>query len=180
MSCTVYWIYTARRDVLIFFWFLQFTFTDDLHTSIQRAEVCQSDSMCERIAWIVRQIKLETAESTLHCNVSVKISFCFCTLSGRSNVIEKLEALELEHAERMEVEERCSGVRQGRSEMRRFQREVMYTNPNPQCSYSQTLWWFYSRHCHHALPGDAASSRELSMWMWRTLGIPRNSAFKVL
>uniref|UniRef100_A0A673I5A2 Myosin phosphatase Rho-interacting protein-like n=1 Tax=Sinocyclocheilus rhinocerous TaxID=307959 RepID=A0A673I5A2_9TELE len=79
----------------------------------------------------------ETAESTLHCNVS-EISFCFCILSGRSNVIEKLEALELEHAERMEVEERCSGVRQGRSEMRRFQREVMYTYPNPQCSYSQT------------------------------------------
>ncbi|XP_073722725.1 myosin phosphatase Rho-interacting protein isoform X5 [Misgurnus anguillicaudatus] len=44
--------------------------------------------------------------------------------SGRSNVIEKLEALELEHAERMEVEEtNRSGVRQGRSEMRRFQRE---------------------------------------------------------
>ncbi|KAL1263886.1 hypothetical protein QQF64_004241, partial [Cirrhinus molitorella] len=43
--------------------------------------------------------------------------------SGRSNVIEKLEALELEHAERMEVEERSAGVRQGRSEMRRFQRE---------------------------------------------------------
>ncbi|KAA0725384.1 Myosin phosphatase [Triplophysa tibetana] len=44
--------------------------------------------------------------------------------SGRSNVIEKLEALELEHAERMEVEETSrSGVRQGRSEMRRFQRE---------------------------------------------------------
>ncbi|XP_065109610.1 uncharacterized protein mprip isoform X1 [Paramisgurnus dabryanus] len=44
--------------------------------------------------------------------------------SGRSNVIEKLEALELDHAERMEVEEtNRSGVRQGRSEMRRFQRE---------------------------------------------------------
>ncbi|XP_057214952.1 myosin phosphatase Rho-interacting protein isoform X2 [Triplophysa rosa] len=44
--------------------------------------------------------------------------------SGRSNVIEKLEALELEHAERMEVEKTSrSGVRQGRSEMRRFQRE---------------------------------------------------------
>lgn len=111
---------------------------------------------------------------------SVKISFCFCTLSGRSNVIEKLEALELEHAERMEVEERCSGVRQGRSEMRRFQREVMYTHPNPQCSYSQTLMVLQLLHCHHALPGDAVSSRELSMWMWRTLGLPRNSAFKVL
>uniref|UniRef100_A0A8C1AN44 Myosin phosphatase Rho interacting protein n=1 Tax=Cyprinus carpio carpio TaxID=630221 RepID=A0A8C1AN44_CYPCA len=72
---------------------------------------------------IERQIKPETAESTLHSDVSVKISFCFYVLSGRSNVIEKLEALELEHAERMEVEERCSGVRQGRSEMRRFQRE---------------------------------------------------------
>lgn len=84
----------------------------------------------------------ETAESMqpLHCNVvCVKISFCFCTLSGRSNVIEKLEALELEHAERMEVEERSAGVRQGRSEMRRFQREVMYTYPNPQCLNSQTL-----------------------------------------
>uniref|UniRef100_A0A8C1S252 Myosin phosphatase Rho interacting protein n=1 Tax=Cyprinus carpio TaxID=7962 RepID=A0A8C1S252_CYPCA len=74
---------------------------------------------------IERQIKPETAESTLHSDVSVKISFCFCVLSGRSNVIEKLEALELEHAERMEVEERCSGVRQGRSEMRRFQRELI-------------------------------------------------------
>lgn len=49
--------------------------------------------------------------------------------SGRSNVIEKLEALELEHAERMEVEERCSGVRQGRSEMRRFQREEQKIDP---------------------------------------------------
>uniref|UniRef100_A0A8C2JU91 Myosin phosphatase Rho interacting protein n=1 Tax=Cyprinus carpio TaxID=7962 RepID=A0A8C2JU91_CYPCA len=49
--------------------------------------------------------------------------------SGRSNVIEKLEALELEHAERMEVEERCSGVRQGRSEMRRFQREEQKMDP---------------------------------------------------
>lgn len=55
-------------------------------------------------------------------------SFSFCIRSGRSNVIEKLEALELEHAERMEVEETSrSGVRQGRSEMRRFQREVMNT-----------------------------------------------------
>uniref|UniRef100_A0A671R1L3 Myosin phosphatase Rho-interacting protein-like n=1 Tax=Sinocyclocheilus anshuiensis TaxID=1608454 RepID=A0A671R1L3_9TELE len=80
---------------------------------------------------------------------------------GRSNVIEKLEALELEHAERMEVEERCSGVRQGRSEMRRFQREVMYTYPNPQCSYSQThdgftagtwkkYWFVLTDHIHNA------------------------------
>ncbi|KAK3529311.1 hypothetical protein QTP70_029158 [Hemibagrus guttatus] len=44
--------------------------------------------------------------------------------SGRSNVIEKLEALELENAERMEVEETVRGeTRQGRSEMRRFNRQ---------------------------------------------------------
>ncbi|XP_062859401.1 myosin phosphatase Rho-interacting protein isoform X2 [Trichomycterus rosablanca] len=44
--------------------------------------------------------------------------------SGRSNVIEKLEALELENAERMEVEETGRGqARQGRSEVRRFQRQ---------------------------------------------------------
>uniref|UniRef100_A0AAR2JLT4 PH domain-containing protein n=1 Tax=Pygocentrus nattereri TaxID=42514 RepID=A0AAR2JLT4_PYGNA len=41
--------------------------------------------------------------------------------SGRSNVIEKLEALELENSERMEVEETGrSETRQGRSEMRPF------------------------------------------------------------
>ncbi|XP_051968236.1 myosin phosphatase Rho-interacting protein-like isoform X1 [Xyrauchen texanus] len=50
--------------------------------------------------------------------------------SGRSNVIEKLEALELEHSERMEVDEMSrSGVRQGRSEMRRFQREELKLDP---------------------------------------------------
>uniref|UniRef100_A0A668AQH6 Myosin phosphatase Rho interacting protein n=1 Tax=Myripristis murdjan TaxID=586833 RepID=A0A668AQH6_9TELE len=44
---------------------------------------------------------------------------------SRSGVIEKLEALELENAERMEVEEAGrSGARQGRSEHRRFHREV--------------------------------------------------------
>uniref|UniRef100_A0A673YZX7 Myosin phosphatase Rho interacting protein n=1 Tax=Salmo trutta TaxID=8032 RepID=A0A673YZX7_SALTR len=43
----------------------------------------------------------------------------------RSGVIEKLEALELENAERMEVEEAGrTGARQGRSEHRRFHREV--------------------------------------------------------
>ncbi|XP_029933128.1 myosin phosphatase Rho-interacting protein isoform X3 [Myripristis murdjan] len=43
---------------------------------------------------------------------------------SRSGVIEKLEALELENAERMEVEEAGrSGARQGRSEHRRFHRE---------------------------------------------------------
>uniref|UniRef100_A0A3Q3KCY2 PH domain-containing protein n=1 Tax=Monopterus albus TaxID=43700 RepID=A0A3Q3KCY2_MONAL len=44
----------------------------------------------------------------------------------RSGVIEKLEALELENPEKMEVEESGrSGARQGRSEHRRFHREVM-------------------------------------------------------
>ncbi|KAF7705068.1 hypothetical protein HF521_020354 [Silurus meridionalis] len=44
--------------------------------------------------------------------------------SGRSNVIEKLKALDLENAERMEVEETArSEARQGRSEMRRFNRQ---------------------------------------------------------
>ncbi|XP_072568401.1 myosin phosphatase Rho-interacting protein isoform X4 [Paramormyrops kingsleyae] len=43
---------------------------------------------------------------------------------SRSNVIEKLEALELENAEKMEVEEGVRGSsRQGRSQTRRFQRE---------------------------------------------------------
>lgn len=82
-------------------------------------------------------------------HLSVKISPCFCVGSGRSNVIEKLEALELEHAERMEVEERPAGVRQGRSESRRFQREVM--NTKPQSSLWQTLWGLYSRLCYHAV-----------------------------
>ncbi|XP_067286211.1 myosin phosphatase Rho-interacting protein isoform X1 [Pseudorasbora parva] len=50
--------------------------------------------------------------------------------SGRSNVIEKMEALELENAERMEVEESSrGGVRQGRSEMRRFPREEQKMDP---------------------------------------------------
>uniref|UniRef100_A0A8P4KNL1 Myosin phosphatase Rho interacting protein n=1 Tax=Dicentrarchus labrax TaxID=13489 RepID=A0A8P4KNL1_DICLA len=45
--------------------------------------------------------------------------------SPRSGVIEKLEALELENPEKMEVEESGrSGARQGRSEHRRFHREV--------------------------------------------------------
>ncbi|XP_051926926.1 myosin phosphatase Rho-interacting protein isoform X4 [Hippocampus zosterae] len=43
---------------------------------------------------------------------------------SRSGVIEKLEALELENAEKMDVEESGrSGARQGRSEHRRFHRE---------------------------------------------------------
>ncbi|XP_012670086.1 myosin phosphatase Rho-interacting protein isoform X4 [Clupea harengus] len=50
--------------------------------------------------------------------------------SGRSNVIEKLEALELENTERMEVEETGrSAARQGRSEIRRFHREDQKSQP---------------------------------------------------
>ena len=51
---------------------------------------------------------------------------CVCGLiCSRSGVIEKLEALELENPEKMEVEESGrTGARQGRSEHRRFQREV--------------------------------------------------------
>ena len=49
---------------------------------------------------------------------------CACSRSG---VIEKLEALELENPEKMEVEESGrSGARQGRSEHRRFHREVTW------------------------------------------------------
>ncbi|KAJ8246369.1 hypothetical protein GJAV_G00266960 [Gymnothorax javanicus] len=49
---------------------------------------------------------------------------------SRSNVIEKLEALELENAERMEVEEvGGTGARQGRCATRRFQREEQKNDP---------------------------------------------------
>ncbi|XP_035389212.1 myosin phosphatase Rho-interacting protein isoform X3 [Electrophorus electricus] len=50
--------------------------------------------------------------------------------SGRSNVIEKLEALELEQPERMEVEEARRGeARQGRSETRRSHRQEQRSDP---------------------------------------------------
>ncbi|XP_056326101.1 myosin phosphatase Rho-interacting protein isoform X1 [Danio aesculapii] len=49
--------------------------------------------------------------------------------SGRSNVIEKLEALELEQQERMEVQESSGAeIRQGRSQNRRFQRQEQKTD----------------------------------------------------
>lgn len=49
----------------------------------------------------------------------------FNCVYSRSGVIEKMEALELENQEKMEVEESGrSGARQGRSEHRRFHREV--------------------------------------------------------
>lgn len=51
---------------------------------------------------------------------------CVCVfICSRSGVIEKLEALELENPEKMEVEELSRrGGRQGRSEHRGFHREV--------------------------------------------------------
>lgn len=49
----------------------------------------------------------------------------FNCVYSRSGVIEKMEALELENQEKMEVEESGrSGARQGRSEHRRFHKEV--------------------------------------------------------
>uniref|UniRef100_A0A671V9T6 Myosin phosphatase Rho interacting protein n=1 Tax=Sparus aurata TaxID=8175 RepID=A0A671V9T6_SPAAU len=61
-------------------------------------------------------------ESVSNC---VCVCVCVCVICSRSGVIEKLEALELENPEKMEVEESGrSGARQGRSEHRRFHREV--------------------------------------------------------
>lgn len=62
----------------------------------------------------------EQKEKVLNVNLP-----SLCCFYSRSGVIEKLEALELENQERMEVEESGrSGARQGRSELRRFHREV--------------------------------------------------------
>uniref|UniRef100_A0A671V4H1 Myosin phosphatase Rho interacting protein n=1 Tax=Sparus aurata TaxID=8175 RepID=A0A671V4H1_SPAAU len=65
----------------------------------------------------------------------VCVCVCVCVICSRSGVIEKLEALELENPEKMEVEESGrSGARQGRSEHRRFHREVTLQcacNPTP-------------------------------------------------
>ncbi|KAL6475240.1 hypothetical protein MHYP_G00162800 [Metynnis hypsauchen] len=59
--------------------------------------------------------------------------------SGRSNVIEKLEALELENSERMEVEEMGrSETRQGRSEMRRFHRQEQKLDPAQNMDFHHT------------------------------------------
>ncbi|XP_056152637.1 myosin phosphatase Rho-interacting protein isoform X6 [Lampris incognitus] len=59
---------------------------------------------------------------------------------SRSGVIEKLEALELENAERMEVEEAGrSGARQGRSEHRRFQREEQRHDLGQGLDFTSTL-----------------------------------------
>uniref|UniRef100_A0A8C6V731 Myosin phosphatase Rho interacting protein n=1 Tax=Neogobius melanostomus TaxID=47308 RepID=A0A8C6V731_9GOBI len=67
---------------------------------------------------------LTTAVSLKHKDIECDGCVWGCSRSG---VIEKLEALELENQEKMEVEEPASGrreERQGRSEHRRFHREV--------------------------------------------------------
>ncbi|XP_067100555.1 myosin phosphatase Rho-interacting protein isoform X1 [Osmerus mordax] len=59
---------------------------------------------------------------------------------SRSGVIEKLEALELENAERMEVEEAGrGGGRQGRSEQRRLHREEQRHDPGQGLDFPSTL-----------------------------------------
>ncbi|XP_039892833.1 trichohyalin isoform X4 [Simochromis diagramma] len=59
---------------------------------------------------------------------------------SRSGVIEKLEALELENPEKMEVEESGrSRVRQGRSEHRRFQREEQRQDVGQGLDFPSTL-----------------------------------------
>ncbi|KAM4624093.1 myosin phosphatase Rho-interacting protein isoform 3-T3 [Polymixia lowei] len=59
---------------------------------------------------------------------------------SRSGVIEKLEALELENAERMEVDEAArSGARQGRSEHRRFHREAQRHDLGQGLDFPSTL-----------------------------------------
>ncbi|XP_026170514.1 myosin phosphatase Rho-interacting protein isoform X6 [Mastacembelus armatus] len=59
---------------------------------------------------------------------------------SRSGVIEKLEALELENPEKMEVEEsRRSGTRQGRSEHRRFHREEQRHDVGQGLEFPSTL-----------------------------------------
>ncbi|XP_069563536.1 protein outspread isoform X1 [Brachyistius frenatus] len=59
---------------------------------------------------------------------------------SRSGVIEKLEALELENPEKMEVEESGrSGARQGRSEHRRFHREEQRHDVGQGLDFASTL-----------------------------------------
>lgn len=60
-----------------------------------------------------------------YCGKNTNWTISFNCVYSRSGVIEKMEALELENQEKMEVEESGrSGARQGRSEHRRFHREV--------------------------------------------------------
>lgn len=62
---------------------------------------------------IMAQIQIELLLISFNCVYS------------HSGVIEKMEALELQNQEKMEVEESGrSGARQGRSEHRRFHKEV--------------------------------------------------------
>lgn len=65
-------------------------------------------------------------------------------------MIEKLEALELENAERMEVEETVrSEARQGRSEMRRFNRQVQNSLTSESSHDGPKPGLFYCQHSVH-------------------------------
>uniref|UniRef100_A0A672GAK6 Myosin phosphatase Rho-interacting protein-like n=1 Tax=Salarias fasciatus TaxID=181472 RepID=A0A672GAK6_SALFA len=71
---------------------------------------------------LVKGFNLSRREESCCKNSECHLVFVRCSRSG---VIEKLEALELENQEKMEVEESGrSGARQGRSEHRRLHREV--------------------------------------------------------
>uniref|UniRef100_A0A8C7N6G1 Myosin phosphatase Rho interacting protein n=1 Tax=Oncorhynchus kisutch TaxID=8019 RepID=A0A8C7N6G1_ONCKI len=64
----------------------------------------------------------------------------FSPEKSRSGVIEKLEALELENPERMEVEEAGrTGARQGRSERRRFHTEELQSTAERGLDFPSTL-----------------------------------------
>lgn len=93
-------------------------------------------------------ILLKYPDSFTHTNIS---TFCsFSVVSSRSNVIEKLEALELENAERMEVEEAvCSKARQGRSETRRFNRQVQNLLTSESFHTGHKLGVFYCQYSVH-------------------------------
>lgn len=78
----------------------------------------------------MKMLKYHYIYITLVCFIIAKIQnellfILFNFVCSRSGVIEKMEALELENQEKMDVEESGrSGARQGRSEHRRFHREV--------------------------------------------------------
>lgn len=81
----------------------------------------------------MKMLKYHYIYMTLVCCIIVKIQnelllISFNFVCSRSGVIEKMEALELENQEKMDVEESGrSGARQGRSEHRCFHREVCVT-----------------------------------------------------
>lgn len=104
----VNWICSCECTVFLFVevnWNIYIAFKENDHVSMY---------LC--ITWlcfIMAKILIELLIISFNCVYS------------RSGVIEKMEALELENQEKMEVEESGrSGTRQGRSEHRRFHREV--------------------------------------------------------